>query len=244
MKFWECPQRGTLIKRYKRFFVDVELETGTCVMAHCVNTGAMLGLTEPGSKVWVCPKKPQSLGKLPFVWMMEEVKEGHQAKPILVGTNTAIPSMLVKEALTEKRFPQWSDIKSFKSEPCLGESRLDFLLTFEHSLVWIEVKNVHLKHNTVALFPDCVTQRGTKHLRLLTALAQQGKTAVMLYVVQRNDCSVFQIAGYLDAEYGKAFEAAHQAGVVMLAYGCEMSLQGITIQSCPLEVQGVCWAPF
>ncbi|ETZ07088.1 hypothetical protein P618_200716 [Holospora obtusa F1] len=242
MKFWTPPQRGTLIRRYKRFFADIELENGEQVTAHCVNTGAMLGLTHPGSHVWVCSKKPESLGKLPFVWMMEEVQEAHITQTTLVGTNTSIPSILIKEALTEEKFPEWKHLKSFKAEPKIGSSRLDFLLTFSNdSFMWIEVKNVHLTHHHVALFPDCVTQRGTKHLHILTQLAQQGKRATMIYVVQRHDCSAFQIAGFIDSEYGSAFETAYKAGVTMLAYKCKMSFEEITLDCVPLSIGGVRW---
>ena len=222
--------------------MDIELENGSCVTAHCVNTGAMMGLAQPGSIAWVCPKKPQSTGKLPFVWMMEEVQE--ERETILVGTNTTIPSALVKEALMECQFPQWSCMKTLQSEPRLGASRLDFLLTLgDLSLFWIEVKNVHLSHQSIALFPDCVTQRGTKHLNILTELAHQGKCTAMIYVVQRNDCSGFQVAGCLDSDYGKAFEKAQQAGVMMWAYRCVLSLDTIVLQPTPLKIQGVRWAP-
>ena len=242
MKFWKPLQRGTIIKRYKRFFVDVELETGSCVSAHCVNTGAMLGLAQSGAKVWVCPKKAHSTGKLPFVWMMEEVQKPKET--VFVGVNTQMPNVLVKEALLQKQFPQWSSVSTVQNEPRLGVSRLDILLSLtDLSCIWIEIKNVHLNHENTALFPDCVSQRGTKHLHLLTELAHQGKNAAMVYVVQRNDCSAFQVAGCIDLEYGKAFEKAQNAGVMIWAYGCTLSLDGIVLNPVPLEIQGVRWTP-
>lgn len=240
MKFWAPPQRGILLQRYKRFFADVELDDGEKVTAHCVNTGAMMGLTKPGSVVWVCPKKNTSKGRLDFVWMMEEMQEADEH--VLVGVNTTIPSLVVKEALTSRIFPQWNSVQVIRGEPKLGSSRLDFILTdLEGDPIWIEVKNVHLKVGNTALFPDCVTQRGTKHLYLLSDLAQQGKNASMVYVVQREDCTKFQVAGYLDHEYGKAFEHAQASGVRMFAYGCSLSLVGITLNPALLTVEGVRW---
>ena len=242
MNFWSPVQKGHLIQRYKRFFADIQLENHEIITAHCVNTGIMMGLTHPGATVWVCPKKAESKGKLQYVWMMEQLQEA--GSQVLVGTNTSIPSIIFKEALMQNQLFQWSNTASFRSEPRLGASRLDFLLARQDGTpVWIELKNVHLKIGNTALFPDCVTQRGAKHLALLSQLAQEGHEAAMVYVVQREDCHAFQIAGYLDPEYGKAFELAQAAGVRMFAYGCHLSMEGITLIPECLPVKGVCWDP-
>lgn len=240
MNFWSPVQKGHLIQRYKRFFADIQLENDDIVTAHCVNTGVMMGLTKPGSPVWVCPKKAESKGRLNYVWVMEALQEEDQT--VLVGTNTSIPGLLFKEALAQEQFSQWQNISAIKPEPRLGDSRLDFLLTRQDgSPVWIEIKNVHLKVGRTALFPDCVTERGAKHLALLSHLAQEGYEAAMVYIIQREDCYAFQVAGYLDPTYGRAFEAARAAGVQMFAYGCHLSMEGITVLPQPLPVHGVCW---
>jgi sugar fermentation stimulation protein A len=234
MQFHAPLLQGILVKRYKRFFADVQLTDGTVVTAHCVNTGAMVGLTEPGTTVWICPKAPHSKGRLDFVWMMVEKDN------TLIGCNTSTPSKVVKEAIEQKIFPFLPHYPSWRAEIPLGHSRLDFCFYDEHKApFYVEVKNVHLRQDQAALFPDCVTERGTRHLELLTELAQRGIKTAMLYIVQRQDISEFGIAGFFDLAYGKSAEKALAAGVTFMGYKCQLTTLDITLDPQPLTFKGI-----
>ena len=220
MKFDQPLVKATLLKRYKRFLADVRLEDGTELTAHCANPGSMMGLKEPGSVVWLSPNtNPKA--KLPYRWEMVEV-DGR-----LVGINTSRPNRIVEEAIAVGRVPELAGYETLRREVKYGQnSRIDLLLAGP-GLCYVEIKNVTLRRNGFAEFPDAPTARGTKHLRELSDMAAEGHRAVMLYLVQRMDCQSFRLARDIDPEYGEAFDTAKAAGVEALVYSCHLTPQEI-----------------
>lgn len=226
MKFPTPLLQGRLIRRYKRFLSDIELDSGERVTAHVANPGAMTGLAEPGMEVWLS-RSDNPKRKLAFSW--ELVRVGRH----LVGVNASLPNRLVEEALDSGKIKELAEYGSVQREVRLGEnSRIDFLLAEEDLPdCWLEVKNVHLKRGPLAEFPDSVTARGTKHLHELSEAAAKGYRAVMLYVVQRSDCKTFSIATDIDPAYGAALTEAKRKGVETLCYVCKIRRDGIRIES-------------
>ena len=229
MKFPAPLKTGRLIKRYKRFLADVKLDSGEEITAHCANPGSMLGLAEPGSKVWLSmndnPKR-----KLKFSWELLEVDLG--AGPVLVGINTSLPNGLVAEAIQSGEIAELSGYPALRREVKYGvNSRIDILLEKDDlSRCYVEIKNVHLMRKSgLAEFPDSVTSRGRKHLVELSAMVAQGHRAVMVYLVQRGDAEAFSLARDIDPAYGEAFDAATQAGVEAFAYKCAITPQAINV---------------
>jgi sugar fermentation stimulation protein A len=220
---------GILIKRYKRFFADIELATGEIITAHCANTGSMTGVCEVGSSVLVSgsdnPKR-----KLAYSWEAIQVSN---PEPTWVGINTGLPNKVIKLALQQKIFPELSHLYDLiRHEVPYGtdnKSRIDFLLTKEssHLPIYLEVKNTTLAQNNVALFPDTVTTRGQKHLRELIALAPVAKP-VMLFFINRDDCSCFAPGDRYDPEYGKLLREAIAAGVTILPCRFQVTPTGIS----------------
>lgn len=225
MRFPSPLLRGRLVRRYKRFLADVELEDGSVVTVHCANPGAMSGLDEPGMAVHLS-RSAVPTRKLPLSWELVEAGGG------LVGINTAQPNRLVEEALLAGRIAELAGFDRLAREVRYGEnSRVDFLLTGGgRPDTYVEVKNVHfLRRAGHAEFPDSPTARGTKHLRELSAMVAAGHRAVMLYLIQRSDAVDFAIARDIDPAYAAAFDAARAAGVEMLAYGCRLGAEEIVV---------------
>lgn len=202
------------------------LDTGEEVVAHCPNPGAMLGLKEPGLRVWVEPNDDPKK-KLKYAWRVAELPDG-----VMVGIDTAVPNRVAKEALLAGRVAELARYSGVRAEVAYGtRSRVDFLLT-EHGLpdAYVEIKNVHLlRQDDWAEFPDCVTDRGAKHLRELMEVRAAGARAVMLYVIQHEGCARFRTAPDLDPVYAATFREAAAAGVEMLAYRCAVSPSEITL---------------
>lgn len=215
---------GTLIKRYKRFLADILLNDGAIITAHCANPGAMLGITEPGSRVWVSFEDSPTR-KLKYSWHMIA------AEGTIIGMNTSWPNLLVAEALTNGEISPLKGYAHCRREVKYGvNSRIDLLLTDpEKPNCYVEVKNVHLKRGDQAQFPDCVTARGAKHLAELTEMVDQGHRAVMLYVIQRDDCTSFSFARDLDPVYAQAAQSAFSQGVEAYAYTCHVDPAGIRL---------------
>ncbi|XYK80412.1 MAG: DNA/RNA nuclease SfsA [Labrenzia sp.] len=215
---------GRLVKRYKRFLADVVLdETGEEVTAHCANPGSMLGLKEPGSRVWLSPSDNPKR-KLKYSW---EVIEADGA---LVGINTAHPNKLVEEALVAGRIQGLTGFETLRREVKYGKnSRIDILLEqADGSKIYVEVKNVHLmRESGLAEFPDSVTARGAKHLVELGDMVAEGHRAAMVFLVQRPDCDRLSLASDIDPNYAAAFKTAKGAGVEAYAIGCDVRLDGI-----------------
>lgn len=223
-----------LIKRYKRFLADMQLENGDIITAHCANPGSMLGLKEEGSLCWLS-KSDNPKRKLAYSW---ELMEGDDA---LVGINTAHPNRIVEEAIKTGAITELSGYDEVLREVKYGEnSRIDLLLRADDKPdCYVEVKNVHLlRQSGLAEFPDSVTKRGTKHLKELSTMVAQGQRAVMLYLIQRTDAQSFALARDIDPAYGTAFDEARQQGVEAYGYGCTITTSEITLNSAiPLQEQ-------
>lgn len=228
MRFQTPLVPGRLIRRYMRFLADVELERGEVVKAHCPNPGSMLGLKEPGTRVWLEPNDDPKK-KLDWGWRLSELPGGHWA-----GIDASLPNRIVAEALAADRVTELAGYAQIRPEVRYGtRSRVDFLLCGAgRPDAYVEVKNVHLRRDgDWAEFPDSVTQRGTRHLEELARMAEAGHRAVMLYLVQRTDCTRFRLAGDIDPAYAAAFDAARASGVEMLCYGTEIDATGVTLST-------------
>ena len=229
MRFDQALIPATLVRRYKRFLADVVLETGDITTVHVANPGAMTGLNRPLSRVWLSDSG-NPLRKYPCTWELVETDLGSGAE--LVGVNTGQPLQLVAEAIETGLIPELRGYPSVRREVKYGQnSRVDFLLDDpERKPCYLEVKNVHLMRKPgLAEFPDCVTERGAKHLRELAAMRTSGMRAVLLFVIQVPSAQRFSVAGDIDPAYAAAFEQARAQGVEMLAWRCDVSLHGIAI---------------
>ena len=225
MRFPSPLERGRLVRRYKRFFADVDLDEGGVVTAHCPNPGAMLGVNQPGQVAWLS-RADGAHRKLP--WTLELV----EADGALVGVNTHRPNNLTAEALAESAIPELLGYETVRREVRYGEaSRVDFLLQQAgRPDCWLEVKNCHFRRTpSLAEFPDCVAARSARHLRELSARVAAGDRAVQLFVIQRDDCEAFDTAGDIDPAYHRGLRAAADAGVEVLAYACDVTTDGVRI---------------
>ncbi|MBS0235689.1 MAG: DNA/RNA nuclease SfsA [Proteobacteria bacterium] len=231
MKFARSLVPGILIQRYKRFLADVTTAGGVTVTASCPNTGSMLGLTKPGSKVWLS-ESDSPTRKYRHTWEMIEADLGTGAH--LVGINTGRPNALVTEAIETGKIGELSGYSTFRREVKYGlNSRIDVLLSGGRDSrdCYVEVKNVHLmRDNGLAEFPDSKTERGAKHLRELSAMVEQGHRAVMVFLVQRSDAERFKLAADIDPAYAAAFQTAAASGVEMLCYRCTLSPAEIAVE--------------
>lgn len=226
--FYPFPELypGTLLKRYKRFLADIELDTGEIITAHCPNTGPMTGVCHVGGRVMVS-HNPSPQRKLAYTWELSEV---HDTLPTWVGTNTALPNRVVKSVLEARLLPALGNYGKVCSEVKYGsdgKSRIDFLLEGEDGRpIYVEVKNTTWAKNTLALFPDTVTTRGQKHLKEMTALLPEAR-AVMLYFINRGDCVEFSPGDEADPTYGKLLRAAIAEGLEVLPCRFAITPQGI-----------------
>ncbi|MEH2072210.1 MAG: DNA/RNA nuclease SfsA [Nostoc sp.] len=218
---------GILLKRYKRFFVDVQLTSGEIVTAHCPNTGPMTGVSTPKSAVQLS-KSDNPNRKLAYTLELIQV---HDNEPTWVGVNTVLPNRVVKLALAKYLFPELGDYNHIKTEVVYGldnKSRVDFFLTgsVEERPIYLEVKNTTFCDGKLALFPDTETTRGQKHLRELMALLPLTR-AVMLYFINRSDCTEFSPGDRTDPVYGKLLRQAIALGLEVLPCRFDISPEGI-----------------
>lgn len=217
---------GVLIKRYKRFLADIELSSGEVITAHCANTGPMLGLCTPGSRVMVS-KSDNPKRKLAYSWELIEVADN---EPTLVGINTALPNRVIKLALEKRLFPSLGEYSEIKPEVVYGKekkSRVDFRLTGGEKTIYLEVKNTTWANKRLALFPDTVTERGQKHLRELIEVVKGGDRAVCLFFINRGDCSKFAPGESADPVYAKLLKEAVNKGVEILPCRFEVTPEGV-----------------
>ncbi len=227
MRFQTPLQPARLIRRYKRFLADITLEAdGRHVTAHCANPGSMMGLAEPGCRIWVEPNDDPKK-KLKYGWRLVDHENGH-----FTGVDTSLPNRALKEVITAGGIPELAVYQTVKPEQKYGEnSRIDFLLQQDGLAdAYVEVKSMTLSRQLgLAEFPDSVTARGAKHLGELAQMAEAGHRAVLFYLVQRTDCARVCVAADIDPTYAAAYAHARAAGVEVLAYGTTITPDGIEI---------------
>lgn len=229
MRFDPPLVRGRLVRRYKRFLVDVRMDDGDVVTAHCTNTGSLHGCLKEGASVMLAPADTPGR-KLAWTWKMVRVGR------TWVGVDTSLAVPLVREAMQHGLLPELEGYDRIVPEVRYGregKSRIDLLLSrggtaavgrgrravFEgDERVYVEVKNTTLAlpnggaaHR--AAFPDAVTERGRKHLEELVAMRRQGHRAAMVYCVQRSDCADLSPADAIDPTYGRVLRDAMAEGV-------------------------------
>ncbi|MDA3815846.1 MAG: DNA/RNA nuclease SfsA [Prolixibacteraceae bacterium] len=223
MRFENRLVKGKLIKRYKRFLADVELDDGVVVTAHCTNSGSMKSCIENGADVYLSPvDNPKR--KTRFTWEMIKINGDW------VGINTGNPNKIAYEAIKNHEISGLDMYTEVKREVIWGDSRFDIMAENETETCFVEVKNVSMNENGVAMFPDAVTTRGRKHLETLIKLKKSGLRAAMLYIVQRSDVKEFQPADHIDPEYGKALRRAYKEGVGIFVVQAEVSPEEIVIK--------------
>jgi len=220
MKFTSSLIKGKLIKRYKRFFTDIEVNN-KILIAHCPNTGSMMGLLDKNNQVWLThhnnPKR-----KLKYTLEMIKVNQR------IIGVNTHRANRIVKHALENKLIDEFKSVKNIKAEfKYSDDTRFDFLCDKKI----LEVKNVTLmRDKDVAEFPDAVTSRGSKHLKRLINSIKKGYKPYVLFLTQIQGINNFKIAKDIDSNYFKDYLEAKKAGVNFLAYRCSLNSKEIKIE--------------
>ena len=220
MKFTNTLLKGKLQRRYKRFFADIEVNNKT-VVAHCPNTGSMMGLLDQGNEAWISENNDPKR-KLKFTLEMIKVKKR------IIGVNTHRANRIVEHALENKLIKEFSTIKNIRAEfKYSDDTRFDFLCDKKI----LEVKNTTLmREDDLAEFPDAVTSRGTKHLLKLKESIKKGYKPYVLFLTQIQNISEFKIAKDIDANYYKDYIEAKNSGVKFIAYRCYLSSKEIKIE--------------
>ena len=225
MKFKERLLQGSLVKRYKRFFVDIKYKN-KIITGHCPNSGSMMGLLNMGNKIWFSESDNLNR-KLKYTLEIIEVEKK------MVGINTLLTNKIVLEALNCKKINSLIKFNDIKTEVKFSNNtRFDFLLLNKKEKCFLEVKNVTLvRGKKMAEFPDAITSRGTKHLNELCNAKKKGYQSYILYLIQREDCDSFKIAKDIDKKYKIAFDKALKSGVKILCYDCKLNNEEIKLSS-------------
>ena len=224
MKFAKSLIKGKLIKRYKRFFVDIKLNN-EIVTAHCPNTGSMKGLLDEGNEVFIS-KNNDPKRKLKYTLEIIKIKKN------LIGVNTHFANKIAYHGLSNNLVKEISNNDNIKPEVFFNkETRFDFLVEKDKQKIFVEVKSVTLsREEKIAEFPDAVTSRGSKHLKTLIDAIKQGYKSFLLFLVQIEGVESFKIAKDIDKEYYENYLLAKKAGVIFLAYRCKISSKEIKVE--------------
>lgn len=223
MEIQKKIHQGVFLKRYKRFFADIEWN-GQTVVAHVANTGSLKSCNQPGQPC-LFTESDDPNRKLKYSLEMIQAPSG-----AWVGINTSWPNALVKEALLSKLLPHWESWEEIKPEyKITPETRFDFAAFAGDKKHFIEVKNVTMADGEIAQFPDAITERGQKHLRELMRMIDEGHSAELVFVIQRNDVKSFAPADHIDPEYGRLLRQAIAKGVRVVPLLTEWKSPKVTL---------------
>jgi sugar fermentation stimulation protein A len=232
VQFLTALHKGRLLKRYKRFLADVELDSGEIITAHCPNTGSMTSCFENESVVWLS-KNDDPKRKLKWTWEFCQNDQG------LIGINTQKPNDIIAEAIACGGIPSLAGYETLRKEVKYGtNSRIDILLEDpKRGRCFVEVKNTTLLKDNTVMFPDAITSRGLKHLEELAKMAHDGNRSVMIFLVNRPDGQFFAPADTIDPKYGIALRKVAKAGVEILAIRAKSSIREITLgENLPIKL--------
>jgi len=224
MEFTKTLIKGKLIKRYKRFFIDIKIDK-EIVTAHCPNTGSMKGLLDEGNEVFIS-KNDNPKRKLKYTLEIIKVKKR------LVGVNTHFANKIAHHGLSNNLIKEISNNDIIKPEVFFDkETRFDFFIKRNKKKIFVEVKNVTLfRDKKIAEFPDSITSRGSKHLKTLITAQKKGYKSFLLFLIQIEGVKSFKIAKDIDKEYYENYLLAKKAGVIFLAYRCKINSKEIIIE--------------
>ncbi len=227
--FFSRPlQPARLLRRYKRFLADVTTPCGTLLTLHCANTGAMTGCAPTNSIVWYSTSDNPAR-KYTHSWELTQTQTGEW-----ICVNTLRANTLVKEAIEQNHIIELSGYTGLKPEVKYGHenSRIDLLLQADNKVnCYIEVKSVTLLQQQCGYFPDTVTLRGQKHLRELTAVADQGNRAVLFFAVLHSGIRQVAPARHIDPDYARLMKQAQASGVEIICYGASLSSEGMQLKA-------------
>ena len=217
-----------MIRRYKRFLMDVKLADGTVVTAHCPNSGSMLGCMGQDWPVMLSAK-PQGL---PYT--VEAIHDGAVWIGVHTGRCNAAARAAIELAFWPELAPPWTNIR--QEVTVRPGVRLDLLLESPQRRVHVEVK-----HATMALtdglvcFPDARSSRAAKHMQTLQDLARSGQEAAVIFMADRLDATMVAPCDSIDPAFGTALRQAAAAGVLVLAAVMGPTPQGLLLQG-PLPI--------
>ena len=223
MKFTKALIKGKFLKRYKRFFVDIKVNK-EIIIAHCPNTGSMMGLLNENTDAWVL-KNEDPKRKLKYTLQILKTSKN------LIGVNTHLANKLVHEGLQNNTLLEFKNLDKIVTEKFYNkETRFDFLVEKNKKKIFIEVKNVTLiRDGKTSEFPDAITTRGSKHIKTLMDAHKKGYECYVLFLVQIKNCKYFKIANDIDNEYYENYKLAKKSGVKFIAYNCKVGPKEIKI---------------
>ena len=223
MKFTKALIKGKLLKRYKRFFVDIKV-IKEIIIAHCPNTGSMMGLLNENNDAWVL-KNEDPKRKLKYTLQILKTSKN------VIGVNTHLANKLVHEGLQNNTLLEFKNLDKIVTEKFYNkETRFDFLVEKNKKKIFIEVKNVTLiRDGKTSEFPDAITTRGSKHIKTLMDAHKKGYECYVLFLVQIENCKYFRIAKDIDNEYYENYKLARKSGVKFIAYNCKVGSKEIKI---------------
>lgn len=218
--------KGTFLARPNRFVAHIEID-GQIEVCHVKNTGRCRELLPVGAQVW-CQKSTNPGRKTKYD--LVAVQKGER----LINMDSQAPNAAVGEWL---RSGGLGDVEQVRAEAVHGDSRFDFSFVLNGKRCFLEVKGVTLETDGVCAFPDAPTQRGTKHLRGLTAAVAEGYGAYVLFVIQMKNVQYLHPNDETDPAFGTALREAAAAGVQVLAMDCRVTPQSMTLgESIPVRL--------
>ena len=223
MKFTKALIKGKFLKRYKRFFADIKVNK-EIIIAHCPNTGSMMGLLNENNDAWVL-KNEDPKRKLKYTLQILKTSKN------VIGVNTHLANKLVHEGLQNNTLLEFKNLDKIVTEKFYNkETRFDFLVEKNKKKIFIEVKNVTLiRDGKTSEFPDAITTRGSKHIKTLMDAHKKGYECYVLFLVQIENCKYFRIAKDIDNEYYENYKQAKKSGVKFIAYNCKVGPKEIKI---------------
>lgn len=204
------PVECQIIERVNRFVVEVRVEEGKR-LAYINNTGRLyqfLVRDRPG--FCVRNEKPGKTG-----YRLFSIQDGSRGAII----DTQLQMRAFEKSVLMELLPWLRGYRLVKRNARLGNSVIDYLLACDGRQTYLEVKSAVLRDSHYAMYPDCPSARGRRHIVELTNWVKEGGEAIILFIAALPAVEAFKPNRAGDPELYELLLEARRFGVQARAIG-------------------------
>ena len=125
-----------------------------------------------------------------------------------------------ENAVKNNLIPWLKNCHIVKRNPKLDSSILDYLMKCGAALTYLEIKSAVLRgRKDVAMYPDCVSLRGRRHIRELINIVLKGRRSILVFIAAIPHAKAFKPNRAVDEKIYELIREAVRVGVMVKAVG-------------------------
>jgi len=194
----------TIIERINRFVVKIILDSAV-LKAYINNTGRLQDYIVKGRRGFCIPHQK----RLKTDCRLFAIRE----KKLAAIIDTQLQMQALEKIITLNLLPWSRGYRILKRKAKLGRSLIDYLLECNGKKIYLEVKSAVLRNGKYAMYPDCPSLRGRRHIAEITSHVKNGGRGIIFFIAALPDVKAFKPNSLADPEVSRLLTEAKEAGV-------------------------------